>query len=157
MKQMEVLERRRRSPEVVSACSLQYISKLLPGKGTEGQFSYLVLSQASLPAHFNPALHLHITPLTCLCSEMLVTQLFQSHTALPSPLHLGLQVCLALYPLVVNHLTLTLPVHLVFWGMVAVSMQKVTLLSFDVHSMFPFFLFDFLQENFNCLRVPYQS
>ena len=33
MKQMEVLERGRKSPEVVSVCSLQYIRKLLPGEG----------------------------------------------------------------------------------------------------------------------------
>lgn len=132
---MEILESGKKSPEVISICSLQLVSKpllrviktwrvfLLPGLLL--QFS-LPLAPTSTPSPgcqlilmllctFPPACS-HGPALTCW------SHCYSSPTQLCPGSHTSACSSLALPPLAGNHL------HSAFWGSVVVSMEKVTLL-----------------------------
>lgn len=124
---------------------LEGFSAAWPGPAISSTISTSQHPQPKLPTHFNAALHLHTTLLPCPCTELLVPQQFQSHTALPRLPHLILLLSLLV----------TTCTNSAFWGSGCQHGEgHPPPLTFTLYFCF---LFDSLRENFNCLRIPYQS
>lgn len=131
---MEILERGKKSPEVISVCSLQQISKPLPGGGSGGLFCYLAWSYNFFYLWHQPAPPAQAANSFWCCSAF-------SHHPADMPLHwpAGPTAIAVLHssaqaptpPAALQHclpLLLTTCTSSTSRGSVAVSMWKVTLL-----------------------------